>query len=213
MSTDLENQIANIVCHQPIDDHWDVKITSTEEIKTFRSDNLRPVNQKVFLIGQWVSIQGLESKKGSSLNGLEGEITHYLHDQSRYEVRFEGGYTRALKACNLVLQVPSACHGGRVAAEKSDSAIAKDGVQAVEPSVARAPIWVVLSDLSSGGLLVRTGKELNSSALAPRLLAGSRVEQLELVGNRMYYRMVAGEGPDEGWVSIAFKGVPTARKE
>lgn len=56
------------------------------------------------------------------------------------------------------------------------------------------------------GILVRQGKALGSLELPERLSKGSIVEELELVGDRLHYRLMEGPGPGEGWVSLSFKG-------
>merc|ERR1711933_371407 len=55
------------------------------------------------------------------------------------------------------------------------------------------PMWVVADVMERGGLLVRREKKLTSPALEELLMAGSRVAELELSGNRMRFRKVRGE--------------------
>lgn len=62
--------------------------------------------------------------------------------------------------------------------------------------------WKVLGGAVSGGVLVRIGKELGSSRLADRLGTGALVQELQLTGDRLKYRLLAGSGPPEGWVSV-----------
>lgn len=50
-------------------------------------------------------------------------------------------------------------------------------------------------------LVVHSGSDLTSDEL-PRLLAGSLVEELELDGERLKYRLLGGCGPLEGWVTL-----------
>jgi len=50
--------------------------------------------------------------------------------------------------------------------------------------------------------MVREGKDLKSPAASDRLSTGAIVEELELVGERLHYRLVTGRGPDKGWVSL-----------
>lgn len=54
--------------------------------------------------------------------------------------------------------------------------------------------------------MVRSGKELKSTALDQRLDTGSLVEQVRLVGERLNYRLIRGSGPTEGWVSLKVSG-------
>jgi len=64
-------------------------------------------------------------------------------------------------------------------------------------------LWEVVGGGERGGILVREGAALTSPKTASRLSAGAKVEELELVGDRLHYRRRTGTGPDEGWVSIA----------
>lgn len=66
--------------------------------------------------------------------------------------------------------------------------------------------WEVVGGGESGGILVRTGQELKSSAEADRLAKGAVVEEVKLVGERLNYKLVSGGGPPSGWVSLKIKG-------
>lgn len=82
----------------------------------------------------------------------------------------------------------------------------------------RDNIWVVVGGADKGGVIVRAGEELTSDKYDVRLSYGAMVEKIELVGERLHYRIVPKaifvdqsvaddwEGPDEGWVSIKMKG-------
>lgn len=45
-----------------------------------------------------------------------------------------------------------------------------------------------------------------------RLSTGAKVEELELVGERLHFQRVSGTGPSEGWISISLKGKELARR-
>eukprot|EP00933_Yihiella_yeosuensis_P057243 TRINITY_DN5690_c0_g1_i1.p1 TRINITY_DN5690_c0_g1~~TRINITY_DN5690_c0_g1_i1.p1 ORF type:complete len:468 (+),score=90.51 TRINITY_DN5690_c0_g1_i1:46-1449(+) len=68
------------------------------------------------------------------------------------------------------------------------------------------PTWVIVGGADKGGILVRQGKELASEAASERVSTGAEVEQLELIGDRLHYRLISGTGPKEGWVSIKISG-------
>merc|ERR1719326_1889659 len=55
----------------------------------------------------------------------------------------------------------------------------------------------------SNGILVRSGESLDSKPLPTKLTTGSRIEELDVVGNRFHYKRIRGDGPDFGWVNIA----------
>lgn len=58
----------------------------------------------------------------------------------------------------------------------------------------------------SGGILVRAGRDLKSPALEERLAKDSEIQQLELLGDRLRYRLQSGTGPQEGWISARISG-------
>mmetsp|Transcript_76461 Transcript_76461/g.144019 ORF Transcript_76461/g.144019 Transcript_76461/m.144019 type:complete len:588 (+) Transcript_76461:109-1872(+) len=66
--------------------------------------------------------------------------------------------------------------------------------------------WEVAGGEETGGILVRLGEDLKSPAAANRLECGSNVEQIELKGQRLHYKLLTGTGPKEGWVSLKLKG-------
>eukprot|EP00439_Symbiodinium_sp_Y106_P076933 s2218_g15.t16 len=51
-----------------------------------------------------------------------------------------------------------------------------------------------------GGLLVREGRILDSCEVQQRLATGALIEELQLQAGRLRYRLLAGFGPEEGWV-------------
>mmetsp|Transcript_61389 Transcript_61389/g.173138 ORF Transcript_61389/g.173138 Transcript_61389/m.173138 type:complete len:262 (-) Transcript_61389:74-859(-) len=67
--------------------------------------------------------------------------------------------------------------------------------------------WRVVGGKNTNGILARRGEDLHSNDLAARLATDAEVEELELIGERLHYRKISGEGPDFGWVSISVKGV------
>lgn len=67
------------------------------------------------------------------------------------------------------------------------------------------PHWEVQGGGDAGGIVVREGQALQSKAVEGRLATGAVVMQVELVGDRLHYYLVMGNGPGEGWVSIKTK--------
>eukprot|EP00439_Symbiodinium_sp_Y106_P076913 s2218_g15.t7 len=63
-----------------------------------------------------------------------------------------------------------------------------------------------------GGLLVREGRILDSCEVQQRLATGALIEELQLQAGRLRYRLLAGFGPEEGWVSISLKGRALAQR-
>lgn len=69
-------------------------------------------------------------------------------------------------------------------------------------------MWRVVGGTEKGGILVRTGSDLKSVACELKLSTGSVVEQVELLQERLNYRLKDGAGPTEGWVSLKVSGKP-----
>lgn len=73
--------------------------------------------------------------------------------------------------------------------------------------------WVVVGGKSSGGILVKEGQSTTSTALEARLETGAVVEELELKGERLYYKLFKGSGPPRGWVSLKLQGKPLLEQQ
>jgi len=67
-------------------------------------------------------------------------------------------------------------------------------------------MWKVVGGTDKGGLIVRKGMEISSQQEDVRLSTGSIVEELSRQADRLEYTLVAGGGPQSGWVSVRFKG-------
>jgi len=67
-------------------------------------------------------------------------------------------------------------------------------------------VWRVVGGKTTGGILVRQGKTLQSMPCDRRLETGALVEEHEREGDRLNYRKLSGFGPQTGWVSISLKG-------
>ncbi|CAK9046760.1 Calcium-dependent protein kinase 2 [Durusdinium trenchii] len=63
-------------------------------------------------------------------------------------------------------------------------------------------VWEVIGGKDKGGIMVREGRGLRSKEAAERLAFASFVEEVELVGERLHYKLMTGSGPETGWVSI-----------
>jgi len=66
-------------------------------------------------------------------------------------------------------------------------------------------VWKVVGGADKGGLLSRTGRELNSPHTYCRLSTGAMVQELELHGDRLHFLRLTGAGPGSGWVSTRLK--------
>lgn len=68
--------------------------------------------------------------------------------------------------------------------------------------------WKVVGGAEKGGIIVRMGAETDSIAFGERLSTGSIVEEVDKSGDRLCYSLLEGSGPQQGWVSLKFKGKP-----
>lgn len=69
--------------------------------------------------------------------------------------------------------------------------------------------WKVTGGGDKGGIVVRSGRDPKTTKEYPeRLQHGAVVEEMGISGERLWYRRIAGTGPEEGWVSLMFKGNP-----
>jgi len=53
---------------------------------------------------------------------------------------------------------------------------------------------------------VRSGQSMKSPEEKERLQRGALIKELELVGERLHYELLEGDGPTTGWVSLKLKG-------
>jgi len=65
--------------------------------------------------------------------------------------------------------------------------------------------WCVVGGAEKGGILVRQGQALSSAEADKRLERGAVVRQVQLVGERLCFQRLSGEGPETGWVSLKLK--------
>mmetsp|Transcript_33955 Transcript_33955/g.97638 ORF Transcript_33955/g.97638 Transcript_33955/m.97638 type:complete len:745 (-) Transcript_33955:64-2298(-) len=63
-------------------------------------------------------------------------------------------------------------------------------------------VWEVVSGADKGGIVAREGQDTSSPMLPDRLSFGALIRQLELVGERLHFRRLTGQGPESGWVSL-----------
>mmetsp|Transcript_55713 Transcript_55713/g.129933 ORF Transcript_55713/g.129933 Transcript_55713/m.129933 type:complete len:296 (+) Transcript_55713:23-910(+) len=66
-----------------------------------------------------------------------------------------------------------------------------------------APLrWDIVGGGDKGGILVREGVALTSPQSSERLCTGAVVQQVQLRGERLHYKLLEGTGPKTGWISI-----------
>eukprot|EP00747_Dinoflagellata_sp_TGD_P212935 gnl/TRDRNA2_/TRDRNA2_85959_c0_seq1.p1 gnl/TRDRNA2_/TRDRNA2_85959_c0~~gnl/TRDRNA2_/TRDRNA2_85959_c0_seq1.p1 ORF type:complete len:410 (+),score=101.01 gnl/TRDRNA2_/TRDRNA2_85959_c0_seq1:32-1261(+) len=72
--------------------------------------------------------------------------------------------------------------------------------------------WEVVGGVDKGGILVREGQALNSPQASSRCSTGALLEEIDLVGERLHYKLVEGVGPATGWVSVTLQGKQLVQK-
>lgn len=78
--------------------------------------------------------------------------------------------------------------------------------------VAMVQMWEIVGGADKGGIIVRDGENTKSTQLDDRLSTGALVEEIELKGDRLNYRLAVGTGPTTGWVRIKLKDKDLALK-
>lgn len=71
--------------------------------------------------------------------------------------------------------------------------------------------WDIVGGAEKGGVLVKEGRDASSKQEPMRLATGSVVEELDLVAERLCYRLLTGTGPPEGWISTVISKKVMAR--
>lgn len=69
-----------------------------------------------------------------------------------------------------------------------------------------AQIWEIIGGADKGGILVKEGESPGTKQMGERLSTGALVEEIELKGDRLHYKLLSGTGPDEGWITIKLPG-------
>jgi len=63
-------------------------------------------------------------------------------------------------------------------------------------------LWKITGGREKGGVVARKGHEVTSSELQARLSLHALVEELDMKGDRLHYKLISGTGPPEGWVTV-----------
>lgn len=191
-ASELAIAIAGANDHRPLGEQEELRPGSETMVLTLMNADLPPseVEKTWYSAGQLVKIEGLQG--AAELNGQQANVDRYDAAKGRYTVRMAaGGGLRGVRPDNLRIVPPS----------KPDHQPSKHREAGV-----CVEVWEVVGGRESGGLLVRTGKELASPEATSRLGTGSLVQQSALVGDRLHYKLLQGSGPETGWVSLKLKG-------
>jgi len=63
-------------------------------------------------------------------------------------------------------------------------------------------MWEIVGGADKGGILVKEGESPSTKQLGDRLSTGALVEEIQLKGDRLHYKLVTGTGPPTGWITI-----------
>mmetsp|Transcript_44528 Transcript_44528/g.105526 ORF Transcript_44528/g.105526 Transcript_44528/m.105526 type:complete len:221 (+) Transcript_44528:104-766(+) len=72
--------------------------------------------------------------------------------------------------------------------------------------------WEIVGGADTGGIIVRSGRDLASPKLPERLAHQAIVVEVERAGDRLQYSKVSGSGPSQGWISIRVTQKELARQ-
>jgi len=90
----------------------------------------------------------------------------------------------------------------------------RNEMKRIWPERPRGPLWTIGGDSVMGGIPVRSQPDAKGTDL---LMAGSLVEELELCEDLLRYRLLFGDGPPTGWVTVKVKdriqAVQTTKEE
>jgi [acyl-carrier-protein] S-malonyltransferase len=62
-------------------------------------------------------------------------------------------------------------------------------------------MWEVVGGVVKEGIVVREGEGLSTPQFSIRLSTGSLIQEVEMKGKRLRYRLAEGSGPPEGWIT------------
>jgi len=111
-----------------------------------------------------------------------------------------------LKFVNMFAFVRSLCarvaHILRAFAQRVAAAISGSKRNpGAESAGSTMPLWSIVGD----ALIVRSAQSLQSDAAPEWLMRGAVVQEAEISGQRLHYKLVSGMGPREGWISTKVK--------
>mmetsp|Transcript_6889 Transcript_6889/g.12544 ORF Transcript_6889/g.12544 Transcript_6889/m.12544 type:complete len:711 (-) Transcript_6889:140-2272(-) len=111
-----------------------------------------------------------------------------------------------LKFVNMFAFVRSLCarvaHILRAFAQRVAAAISGSKRNpGAESAGSTMPLWSIVGD----ALIVRSAQSLQSDAAPEWLMRGAVVQEAEISGQRLHYKLVSGMGPREGWISTKLK--------
>ncbi|CAK0832979.1 unnamed protein product [Prorocentrum cordatum] len=130
----------------------------------------------------------------------------------------DGGWHHEARFESLLCELPGLAReepeeASTGAAPGSSRGLGGPGGAAALPHPRGASAWLVVGGTGGKGILVRDGCGLGSAPQPLRLMRGARVEQVERRGDRLCFRKLSGDGPREGWVSLAARGQQLLRRE
>mmetsp|Transcript_82336 Transcript_82336/g.150809 ORF Transcript_82336/g.150809 Transcript_82336/m.150809 type:complete len:318 (-) Transcript_82336:79-1032(-) len=85
----------------------------------------------------------------------------------------------------------------------------QDNVEKVQSSKGTAGTeWIVIGGGQNGGIIVQKGPDAMATELEERLATGAKVAEVEIQDNKLFYKKISGEGPEQGWVWTSVQGTP-----
>lgn len=106
-----------------------------------------------------------------------------------------------LRAAQAKLRVMPTC----AETQRDGPTVAPEGAAPAINPLKQHPRWKVVGGAENGGILVRKAESTSSPADSQRLVTGSIVEGVELQGQRLFFKLLEGVGPGQGWISTHLK--------
>jgi len=68
------------------------------------------------------------------------------------------------------------------------------------------PKWLAIGVGDGSGIVVRERVELASRKASAKLQKGAVLQEIELIGERLHFCKISGDGPSTGWISLTARG-------
>ncbi|CAK0832980.1 unnamed protein product [Prorocentrum cordatum] len=198
-----------------------VRWTSGTEEGELEPEGLREAWEARWRLAQTGLVRVEEAQRADAEDLARGVLAGLLRSRAGWvlgEDPADGGWHHEARFESLLCELPGLAReepeeASTGAAPGSSRGLGGPGGAAALPHPRGASAWLVVGGTGGKGILVRDGCGLGSAPQPLRLMRGARVEQVERRGDRLCFRKLSGDGPREGWVSLAARGQQLLRRE
>jgi len=189
--------------------------TTLRHLVSARKSKLSSFIRGVESFGTYLEQEGIGAVP-SSRHAEPAEIQGAYLDGAEIVSKFGSKTGGSIDALQMEVPVYWRSGNGSVSAKQANKAFATAATQAIlkffgssysldlrrlgKGACGNGKTWIVVGDPEKG-IFVREGVTFSTSYLST-LKKGSRLEEIEVIGNRLHYRLLRGDGPHTGWVSI-----------